>query len=323
MPHSPRRALARPFRFEPLRPWPRGLAGSLAGLLLAACDSDFEPYGELSSLRVLAIGSTPATLAPGETALLTPLLYVPGEEPVTSSWSWCPVEALDDDGLSCPLAEAEASLALGATVTYDLGSAEVARFEHSFEPASLARFCSGAALAAASLGAIDCSEGLPVQIRHRVSSASDSVESVRRLRLRFSTEQPSNENPVVDGVSALVAGTPLALDDAATVLLPRETEVELEATLTESVAEPLPAALGERTREQLVLTWFIEAGETRYGRTSFVEASLPLARALRNTWTLPSATEHAAAEARLIVVVRDDRGGVGWRSARVTLGGAP
>lgn len=323
MPHSPRRALARPFRFEHLRSWPCWLVRSLAGLLLAACDSDFEPYGKLSTLRVLAIGSTPATLAPGQTALLAPLLYVPGEEPVTSSWSWCPVEALEDDVLSCPLDEAEASLALGATVRYDLGSAGVAYFEHSFEPARLARFCSGAALAAASLGAIDCSEGLPVQIRHRVSSASDSVESVRRLRLRFSPEQPSNENPAVDAVAALVAGTPLALDDAATVLLPRETEVELEATLAESVAEPLPAALGERTRERLALTWFIEAGEARYERTSFVEASLPLEQALRNTWTLPSVAEYGAAEARLIVVVRDDRGGVGWRSARVTLGGVP
>jgi hypothetical protein len=323
MQHSPRRALARPFRFERIRPGPHWLTCSLAGALLAGCESDFEPYGELSSLRVLAIGSTPAALAPGETALLEPLLYVPGDEPVTSSWSWCPVEALDDEGLSCPLDEAQASLALGATVTYDLGNAAVARFEHAFDPASLARFCSGAALAAASLGALDCSEGLPVQIHHRVSSASDAVESVRRLRLRFSPEQPVNENPALDGISALVAGTSLALDDAGSVLLPRETEVELQATLAESASEPLPVALGERSHERLVLSWFIEAGETRYERTSFAGAALPVERALRNTWTLPSLAEQGAAEARLIVVVRDERGGVGWRSARVTLGAAP
>jgi len=38
---------------------------------------------------------------------------------------------------------------------------------------------------------------------------------------------------------------------------------------------------------------------------------------------LPSSAEHEAREARLIVVVRDDRGGVGWEQARVVLGGAP
>jgi hypothetical protein len=324
MPSSPKRALA--FHFDrvwrqhlPLR-WP---AGTLACVLLAGCDSDFEPYGELSSLRVLAIESVPASPAPGETATLTPLLYVPGAEPLASSWSWCPVEALADEGGACPLGEEEATLVLGTPVRYDLGSEPFARFEHRFAAASIARFCSGEVLAAAGL-AIDCSEGLPVQIRYVVRSSNDVVESVRRLRLRFSPEQPENQNPVVDGISALVSGAPLALDDEGTVVLPRDTEVELVAAVATGASEPLsPPREGDRARERLVLTWFVEAGEARYERTSFVDGELPLERALRNGWTLPSLAEHAAPEASLIVVARDERGGVGWRTARVALGGAP
>src|SRR5262245_27975378 len=207
MQHTSRPAPASAFHFDQLPPGLRWPARTLAWVLLASCDSDFEPYGELSSLRVLAIDSTPASLAPGETATLTPLLYVPGDEPVLSSWSWCPLEALSDPGATCPLDEAEASLALGAPVVYDLGSEPVARLEHRFDTASIARFCSGEALAAAGL-AIDCSEGLPVQLRYVVSTAGDRVESVRRLRLRFAPEQPENQNPVVDGISALVSGAP-------------------------------------------------------------------------------------------------------------------
>jgi hypothetical protein len=324
MPSSPNRALAFHFDRLRLRPRPlRGLAGALAWLLLNGCDSDFEPYGELSSLRVLAIESVPASPAPGETATLTPLVYVPGEEPLTSSWSWCPVEAPPDEGAACPVAEEEATLALGTPVRYDLGSEPYARFEHRFDAASIARFCSGEVLAAAGF-AIDCSEGLPVQIRHVVRSSSDVVESVRRLRLRFSPEQPENLNPVVDGITALVSGAPLALDDAGSVVLPRGTEVELVAEVAAGASEPLsPERAGESARERLVFTWFVEAGETRYERTSFVDGELPLERALRNGWTLPAIAEHAAAEARLIVVARDERGGVGWRTARVALAGAP
>jgi hypothetical protein len=144
------------------------------------------------------------------------------------------------------------------------------------------------------------------------------------VRLRFSPEQPDNQNPVVDGVFAIVSGAPVALDDAASVVLSRQSEVELVAAVTESAAELLgPGQADARTRERLVLTWFVEAGETRYERTSFVDGSLPFERALRNVWTLPSLAEHEASEARLIVVARDDRGGVGWRMARVGLGAVP
>lgn len=288
--------------------------------LHAGCDSDFKPYNELSSLRVLAIQSAPVRPAPGEVATLTPLLYVPEGRTVTSAWSWCPVEFLDDG--RCPFADEDAP-GFGEP-SFDLGNEATARFEHRFEPAVLQRYCSRVPLENGAFGAIDCSDGLPIQIRYSASTEDDAVESMRRLVLRFAADHVPNENPRVDGVSAIVAGARRALDATGGVALPRETDVELVAASPESASESVgDPATGEASRERLVFTWFVEAGETHYERTSFVEGVLPLERATANRWTLPSLAEHALDTALLMLVVRDDRGGVGWRESRVGLGGEP
>jgi hypothetical protein len=309
------------FRSDPVARWLVTAAGAL--VTLGGCDSDFEPYNKLTSLRVLAIESSPVSPSPGEVSILTPLLYVPDGEEVTSTWSWCPAEGSTDEP-DCPLTESEAAVGLGAPVSFDLGNEPTARFEHGFEPAALARVCSGAELFGAALGALDCSEGLPIRVRYVVRTSSDEVVSVRRLLLRFSPDQLANQNPIVNALSATLSGATAPLDDAGTLTLSRDTDVELRAAVPETSSESVPSREPSgANRERLALTWFIDAGETRYERTSFVDGALSLERATANTWTLPSLAAHAADVARLIVVVRDERGGVGWRAARVTLGGAP
>jgi hypothetical protein len=297
----------------------RVLAGA-ALVLTAGCDSDFEPYNELSSLRVLAIQSAPAAPAPGERSALTPLIYVPEGRTVTSAWSWCPVEFLDDG--RCPIEE-DAVQSLGGP-SFDLGVQATAAFEHRLDPEALERLCSEAPLANPALGALDCSEGFPIQVRYDARTEDDAVESVRRLVLRFAPEHDANENPRVDGVSAIVAEERRVLDGTGQVALPRGTGVELVAAVPETASEQrVDPATGEERRERLVFTWFVEAGETHYERTSFVEGVLPLERATANRWTLPSLAEHAPDTAAMVLVVRDDRGGVGWRESRVRLGAGP
>src|SRR5688572_27682347 len=88
------------FQSDPVARWLP--AAALALVTLGGCDSDFEPYNKLTSLRVLAIESRPVSPSPGEISTLTPLLHVPDGEAVTSSWSWCPLEVAPEDDSACP-----------------------------------------------------------------------------------------------------------------------------------------------------------------------------------------------------------------------------
>jgi hypothetical protein len=304
---------------------------ALAWLSTAAfmgCDSDFEPYNRLTQLRVLAIQSEPARPGPGETAQLVPLLYVPDGEVATTSWSWCPL--LDDaDGSPCLVSESEAAAWAGATPlpSFDLGSADTASFQHVFEPALLERWCAGNAGGEGAPVLPDCSAGFPIQIRLIVRTGSDEVTSFRRLVLRFAAEHAAHQNPRVGELSAgLDAGRTL-LDESQAATLPRGQKAPLVAALSDADSEPYTSVdefgqlLG--TRERLVLTWFVEGGETRYERTSFIDGVIGLDAAGENEWTPPSLEEYPRPSARLWIVIRDDREGVGWRSAAVNLGGVP
>jgi hypothetical protein len=50
---------------------------------------------------------------------------------------------------------------------------------------------------------------------------------------------------------------------------------------------------------------------------------VPLERALTNKWEPASTKDYPRDTARVVVVIRDHRGGVGWRSAIVRLGETP
>jgi hypothetical protein len=100
--------------------------------------------------------------------------------------------------------------------------------------------------------------------------------------------------------------------------------------------------LGTMQFERLNFAWFIEAGDLgsdgNGGRaTGFlpdisdpsgpgpdggVDTTL-LQRALGNTWTLPFVKDYAPTTARMIVVVRDSRGGVAWTSGVASLENQP
>ena len=76
-------------------------------------------------------------------------------------------------------------------------------------------------------------------------------------------------------------------------------------------------------RETLLLSWFAELGDFHDNRTLFIDGVESLADASTNKWKPPAVREDAAPTSRLIVVARDDRGGVGWTSATVSLEHTP
>ena len=76
-------------------------------------------------------------------------------------------------------------------------------------------------------------------------------------------------------------------------------------------------------RETLLVSWFAELGDFHDNRTLFIDGVESLADATADKWTPPAMREDARPTSRLIVVVRDDRGGVGWTSATASLEPTP
>jgi hypothetical protein len=310
----------------------------LCVLALAGCGEDFDPYNRLNSLRVLAIASDPASPGSSETTTLTPLIYAtPDDPPLRFAWSWCPLAAPIPEGGECAIDEAEfAGLAMQSGVSlppYDLGSEPTAQFTNAFDPALLAELC---AQSVEGLALLDCEHGFPIEIRLTVTSARDELVAVRTLRLRFGAIE-ANNNPAIAAIRAILPDEgELELAEPSEgsepdVTLPRRATTTIMADISESEAETYQstgeeAEQGEaaaQARERLLVTWFVETGSTKYEHTSFDEGVQPIEETVENRWEPERVSDYPPSTARLWVVVRDDRGGVGWRSAAVRLSETP
>ncbi|MDR7423224.1 MAG: hypothetical protein QN159_12265 [Armatimonadota bacterium] len=318
---------------------------ALALALCAACAEDFAPYNRIESLRVLAIQAEPAIPAPGEIAVLTPLVHVPGPDgAVQYRWSWCPLPGPGSAGYPCLLDEAtlrqqlaQAGLDPASLPAYDLGNDETARLAHGLPPALLAQLCAPAAPDTPPL--IRCDLGFPVQVRLQVRRAdgSEVVDSVRTVHLQIDERTGPNANPTLRRIYLRTAARGdqpemvYELDDdprssRAFRLRSNLLVIDTDERESESFLGPDPA--GQATgpvmqRERLFASWFIETGSTRREVSTLIPGESTLRAFQENPWTPASARDFAPDTARVIVVLRDSRGGVSWKTARVGLAVAP
>ncbi len=303
------------------------LAAALLGA--AGCTEEFDPYNRLTALRVLAIRSEPPTPGPGETAELSALLYAPADTaPVTYEWSWCPMAGPATDGYPCLIGPDQAGMLEQAGVTlppFDLGAGATASFAHTVDPALIGQLCAGTTGFLPQLPS--CEGGFPVQIKLVIRSGEQTVTAVRDLRLRYDPATEPNTNPVIEGLLARQEEdrfVPITEQNALT--LPRDEETVIRAVASEAASEEYngkdidqqPA----RVNELLIFTWFIESGSTRSEQTSFISGEVPFLDAVSNRWTPAKTKDYAGDRSRLIVVMRDNRGGVSWTEGAVTLGAA-
>jgi hypothetical protein len=286
------------------------------------CGPSFDPYNRLETLRVLAIRSDPVSPASGETTNLSALIYTaPGQPVISYAWSWCPLVGPSTAGYSCLVKEAALSALTGQPVSFDLGSSSTANLTNAVAPTTLQTICSGGA--AQFSPPPDCTDGLPVTIRLTVTTANDKVVAIAPLNLRFSTGQQSNNNPTIGEPFAVVDGASEDLDAVGTPIVPRLRETPIGVMVPADASETYlgtdnngnPASI----REQLVLTWFVESGDTRYQNTTFIDGVLPLAEATQNQWTPDRTSRYRPDTAELIVVIRDGRNGVAWTSGMAHL----
>jgi hypothetical protein len=304
----------------------RSIAVALLALCaLAACGEDFDPFNRLTSLRVLAVQSEPVAPLTGETAVLTPLTYAPpGVAIERYRWEWCPFPGSSSDGSPCLVTEDEARDLAGAAADtlppFDLGDEPTAAFENSLDPDLLSALCAGAAQVPA---LADCEGGFPVQVKLTVETADEEIVTLRRLRLRFDPDSEPNANPTIEGLTAEVGGEEVELGDAPDVSLPRRSETTIHAQVPEEASERYTRldddGQPEERSERIILTWFVESGDTGDERTIFIEDSVSLEDATENEWEPDGEDDYPDDESLLVVVVRDGREGVTWRSGRVAL----
>lgn len=314
-------------------------AGAVAPLLalgllaagLAGCGASFDSPTLLTKLRLLALQAEPVNPAPGDTTTLTPLVYSPSSATAALewSWSWCPLLGQPDDGYLCPISYDDASALLAAAgVTapvpaFDLGADPTASFTNPFPPDVLATLCADGFDGQP----VDCTNGFPIRLSVRVTEGAATQLGTTVVSLPIAAGAVSNANPVPGALSVdLPAGTE-TLDDAGSVEVPRLKDNVLHVAIDDSQAETYGGSgldSGTATRrETLLVSWFAERGGFHDARTLFIDGVESLADATSNKWNPPAAREDAAPTSRLIVVVRDDRGGVGWTSATASLEPTP
>ena len=135
------------------------------------------------------------------------------------------------------------------------------------------------------------------------------------------------------------------LDNAYSTLLPRQVHVALHLQLPQESSELLTPAQSEAeslaqatagsttptrivTKEDFNLAWYAEAGD--FGNngkgghnTHFLgfpeDPNSLFVDAINNTWTLPKTEDYSGKTSRIIVVVRDNRGGVAWAMATASM----
>jgi hypothetical protein len=312
-----------------------------AAALAAGCGQDFAPFNELDKLRVLAVRAEPPELAPGDIAAIDALVFEPDGDEVAYAWTWCPFSLGAAAGYECAVTEQDLAAAIeeaapgaGAFVpSFDLGHESTAAFANLLPDGALDGLCD--AVAAGSAPAFvdlpECGDRLVVTLRLDVSAGGETVTAVKELPLLFEASAERNENPAIGAVLAapaasgadpLLLGIPL--ERSPSTALRAQTAYDLGVGVddaasqrftpeaTDDVPDPAPR------RETLFMTWFVTGGETDSTRTGFIDGDVDMHDLAHNGWTTPT-LDDSGGEARIILVLQDERGGVDWTGRTVAL----
>jgi hypothetical protein len=309
------------------------LATSTMLLSCGVFASDGDRYEELDRLRVLAIRAEPADLAVGETTTLNADTYEPAGRELSYEWSWCPSRGDGDLAFECNIPEADLQQAWtaagldGEAPSYDLGSDSEAQFTHALAPSLVASLCGSSDVDERVKAACFAQLGASIQLKVRSSNAELTVIKALTLLGDEGAGAARNSNPVADFALTVRDNDGDVVVDSDQPLRAGH-RYTIAASVDDSVAElftPRPVAGATKPverRETLVMSWFVTVGELAApkgvdddgigddrARTTFVDGSNRIEDLRKNGWKLPLT---AGPNAELRVVLRDERGGVGW-----------
>ena len=300
--------------------------------LVAGCSGpDFTPISRLDKTRVLALRAEPVNLRPGDATTLDLLVYAPpgSSNAITYTWSWCPVLGSAADGYTCPFTDADVQ-----ALATQLGASEpppALVFSHDAAPAFKNVFPAQSLRAVCDNGfgdfKPDCENGYPVRVKVTVENGSESVVATAIVRLPTDVSVASNLNPSIAGIDAMLEGQARSIDDSAQVELPRLVNTTVRARIDAAQSESFmgfdrdnqPAVVKER----LVLSWYSEQGDLESTQTAYVDGLSDFERLLENKLKPLTKDDDPADTARVVVVLRDNRGGVSWTTGVVKLGALP
>jgi hypothetical protein len=310
---------------------PRVVAALLAGglaLAVGGCTGELPPPSLVDRFRVLAVRAEPPEIAPGAAAALDLLLvdpYAPaGGRARSFLWLACATPP-GTSAAACAQFATDPGAALPGTATGDValpacddpavsltgGGLCLLGMDATTAFAAPADFLAAGDAArdvtifvAAAAGAGDAITCV-AQVVEQGSVATDCQVSYKRITVSSSTTP--NRNP---GLRALVMDGAELPEASVTTVGPGDHALQAEAG--DGSAEGYTDADGTAATEVLLLSWYLAApgdpGSTRLpGEVQLYRTELP---GSDQTYTAPD----EAGEVLLVVVIRDDRGGVGWLS---------
>ena len=308
----------------------------LVGVCACNIKDEGESFRELDRLRVLALRAEPPDLLPGEQSTLSALVFEPEDRALSYVWSWCPARHGKREGFTCAIEE-EALREIWETLDtdealppYDLGTEPEVLFHHVFTPEVLFGVCQ--ALTADEeeneFAILSCFWGLQVSVELRVSTDNDEVVAIKTLELLEDEKAPPQRNKNPELSSEIEVTLPRngkdrkqdhTLEDGEA--LEEGLRYELQVQVADDQAEKFtPQELKgvdvpDERKETLYMSWFATTLDGGFRSTAFVDdqegkGDIDLEGLTTNDWGLPPFV--ASSEARLIVVLRDERGGVGW-----------
>jgi len=296
----------------------------LAALALSACEAEFDPGTQVSSLRVLAVQADIPYAHPGDTVRLQALSYDPLARPITWAWAACPtpagssVDACLDQvradaaaGELVVLAQGEGQDNIDVTIPLDAldGIPEPAR------PQALAGVLSIACPGELELG--DLGTPLPFRCTDPASGAEldlhDTVVGVKRVFLRASDV---NENPSIDRV--LFDGEEWLADDIKEVDACATDDFDYDACESADrhrIAAVVDAQSFEAGSDEFGGAFSEEVIVQHYATDGIFEDEVRIAEDPETGWVARNGS--SGTEVTLWFVARDDRGGVSWTTRRV------
>jgi hypothetical protein len=302
------------------------------------CNNNLPSASLVDKLRVLAVRAEPPELAPGEETALSllavephvPMAGAPAPAPLTAYWIACALPTGQASVLPC-------GVGAGSTPPTDLGDGLSSRYrvpDDLLAGGASATVLITVAVADTEAGAQQCvadiiaNNGLPTDPDH-------CVISLKRLQVSDPAQRTvaPNANPLLAAftVRSEAAVDQQLEDGTATWTVP----AKHDADEWQPIAERQKGSAEKKadgTYEALSVSWFTTAGHVDGGRSIYLPEGCndPAACAdqepelfATTSWYSPTDSEAAGRVAddgvvTFWAVLRDDRGGVGWKTGTFT-----